>query len=443
MTPLGFTDLIVEETLGAGESVTVEVELIGDTFPARRDPYLDATRFTNTTDGSGNTDRDITIRAVSMTVAPEGAFAAATTGGTQPSPDSKIYTITNDGNQDLDYLVTSNVSWATLDDGTTSGASSLTGTLVPLDTINITVTIDITGLAVGEHTASVAFTNMTIDDGSGNTSRQVSVDISADMEVTAGETAFTGFEGGPFSIVGESTYTITNTSAQPIDYRVRHAADWFEIDDGESEVPFTTAPASTAPPTEGFFVDGTLAAFPGPGNTVVITLSDDAETAALPLNSFVTDSLLFENLTTGVGNTERFVAASVVPSLIVEPEEPLQSTGPVGGPIFTPQSKEYTITNIRSFPVEFTVTKTESWVALDQFIPTTVPPTSFPPFTTAPDGSITGILEPGESRIIVVSIDSDADALPVDTHIDFVEFSASADTGVTAARGVILEVISV
>lgn len=442
-TPLGFTDLLVEQTLGIGESVTVEIELVGDTFPARRDPYLDATRFINITDGSGNTDRDITIRAVSMTVTPEGAFAAATTGGTPPVPDTKVYTITNDGNQDLDYLVTSNVSWATLDDGVTNGESSLTGTIVPSDSIDITVTINIAGLDVGEHTASVAFTNMTIDDGSGNTSRQVLVDISADMEVTAGETNFTGFEGGPSSIVGDSTYTITNTSAQPIDYRVRHVADWFEIDDGGPEVPFTTVPASTEPPAEGFFVEGTLAAFPGPGNTVVITVSDNAETAALPLNSLITDDLLFENLTTGVGNTGRFISVTIAPSLIVEPGEPLQSTGPIGGPVFTPQSKEYAITNIRTFPVEFTVTKTESWVALDQFAPTTVPPTSFPPFTTAPDGSITGILEPGESRIIVVSIDSDADALLVDTHIDFVEFIASADTGVAAARGIVLEVISI
>ena len=437
-TPLGFTDLLVEQTLGAGESVTVEVELIGDTFPARIESYTDAIKFQNTTDGSGDTDRDLDIRSVSMAVSPDEAYDATAQAGGAVTPANKVYTITNSGNSDLDYLASSNVNWVSLDDGTSSG-QSVTGTLSPDGTVNVTAAIDIAGLVAGNHIGSISFTNLT--DGTGNTSSAVTLDLTADMEVTLGETVISGFEGGPFAITGDSTYTITNTSAQPLDYRVRHVANWFEIDDGGPEAPFTTAPASTEPPVDGFFVDGTLAAFPGPGNTVVITVSDNAETAALPINSFVFDSLLFENLTTGVGNAARSVSAGVSPSLSIDPQEILQSAGPFGGP-FSPLSKEYTITNIRLTPVEFTVTKTQNWVALDQFVPTTVPPTSLPPFTTAPDGSITGILEPGESRIIVISIDSDADALPVDTHIDFVEFSASADTGVTT-RGVVLEVISV
>ena len=115
------------------------------------------------------------------------AFNAAGLSGGPFTPDSQVYTVTNQGDSALDFSVSVDVAWLSV-----SGGS---GTLSPGATADVTVSLTATanGLSNGGYTGTIDFVNTT--DGDGDTQRLVNLSVgepeviySVNMDVDPGWT---------------------------------------------------------------------------------------------------------------------------------------------------------------------------------------------------------------------------------------------------------------
>ncbi|MEW6197290.1 MAG: hypothetical protein AB1601_01305 [Planctomycetota bacterium] len=89
------------------------------------------------------------------------------------------------------------------------------------------------------------------------------------------------------------------------------------------------------------------------------------------------------------------------PGMTVNPGGDLVSQGDPGGP-FDPVSKDYTIENHKSVGINYEVTKTQPWVSLT---------------------NATGYLNPGGSAVVTVSINAQANTLPLGLYTDTIQFT--------------------
>ncbi len=105
-------------------------------------------------------------------------------------------------------------------------------------------------------------------------------------------------------------------------------------------------------------------------------------------------------------------------TLAIAPSDGLSSSGSPGGP-FNPPSKDYTLTNVGGQPINWTATKTQSWVSLS---------------------SASGSLAAGGSATVTVSINSGADSLPEGTYNDTVTFTNATNGSGNTTRSVSLTV---
>ena len=105
-------------------------------------------------------------------------------------------------------------------------------------------------------------------------------------------------------------------------------------------------------------------------------------------------------------------------SFRVSPFGSFDAEGQSGGP-FTPASMDYTVENAGEITIDYTVSKTRSWVTLS---------------TTG------GTLAPGATDTVTVSLNSGADALPDGAHTDTVSFVNTTDHDGDTAREVNLQV---
>jgi hypothetical protein len=160
-------------TLAAGASTTVTVSINSSANSLAAGSYSDTVSFTNTTNGSGNT-----TRAVSLTVnAPPGALSvtpstnlvsSGTVGGPF-SPASKDYTLTNTGGQPLNWTAAKTQAWIDLSSaGGALGAGAST-------TVTVSINSDANTLLEGSYSDTVTFTNTT--NGTGNATRAVSLSV--------------------------------------------------------------------------------------------------------------------------------------------------------------------------------------------------------------------------------------------------------------------------
>ncbi len=106
-------------------------------------------------------------------------------------------------------------------------------------------------------------------------------------------------------------------------------------------------------------------------------------------------------------------------TLSVTPAVGLSSSGVAGGP-FDPASRVYTLTNAGSDPLDWEASKTEGWVSLS---------------------TSSGVLEPGASTTVTVSINSAAESLDVGTYSDTVIFTNTTNGEGNDTRAVSLSVL--
>lgn len=125
------------------------------------------------------------------------------------------------------------------------------------------------------------------------------------------------------------------------------------------------------------------------------------------------------------GNTDLATATDLLfnqlPATIgmgVEPRDDFMATGPYGGP-FTPESKTYTLTNNEDFPIDYSATKHNPWLTIE-------------------NGQ--GTIPPGGSTDVVVRINDDADTLPNGDYHDTVSIVNLTDHHGDRTRQVTLQV---
>jgi hypothetical protein len=190
-----------------------------------------------------------------------------------------------------------------------------------------------------------------------------------------------GSVGGPFSPPSK-VYTLTNAGGSNLIWAATWMQSWV-----------TVGP-----------VGGTLAA----GTTTNVTVSINSVANSLPLGSY-NDVVAFTNLTTGVGTTNRTVTLTVnTPGVLaVTPATGLTSTGSQGGP-FTPSSQNYTMSNTGGSTISWSATNTTMWVTLS---------------------ATNGLLAAGSNTMVTVSINANANALPLGSYSDNVAF-VNLSTGI-------------
>ncbi len=208
----------------------------------------------------------------------------------------------------------------------------------------------------------------------------------------AGNLSASGTVGGPFS-PASLQYTLNNSGQTALNWTASKTASWVTL----------SAPS------------GTLAA--GASTTVTVAFATAAN--SLAAGSY-TDIVSFSNTTSNNGNTTRNVSLTVVSAgvLAVTTAGGLSSSGNYGGP-FSPSSQQYTLNNTGGSSINWTASKTATWVGL-----------------SAPSGTLAA----GASTTVTVSFATAANSLAIGSYNDTVSFANTTNNNGNTTRGVALTV---
>jgi hypothetical protein len=280
-------------TLDPGASTTVTLSFTAAADSLNAGIYSATVNFTNNTNGAGNTTRavrlTVTAPAGSLSVTPAGGLVSAGFAGGPFTPSSQDYSLHNSGSTSINWTAADGAAWTTL--------SAASGTLNGGASASVTVSINAAAnsLTAGIYSDTVTFTNTT--NGDGDTTRPVTLTVSAPpgvLSVTPVEgLTSAGPVGGPFS-PSSRTYSLQNSGESTLSWTASKTQSW------------TSVSASA----------GNLA----PGATTSVTVSINSAANALAAGSY-SDTVSFVNTTSGNGNTVRPVALTVEdrPALSVTP----------------------------------------------------------------------------------------------------------------------------
>jgi hypothetical protein len=381
-------------TLGAGESRNVSISITSDANGLPAGTYNGSVSFLMFfTSASAVRNVTLSVTGSGLVVTPGSSFTASGPTGGPFAPSSANYQVANTSTGSVNWTATVNQSWVTL--------SSAGGTLAAGATTSMTATINsgANALTAGSYSATITFTNTST--GAGNTTRTVSLSVSAPgvagpMTVSpGGGLSSSGAPGGPFS-PGSIDYTVTNTGTAPMAWSASSSLGWVAL-------------SSTG---------GTLAA--GASTTVTATISGAAN--SLPAATY-NGSIVFNNTTNASGDTTRPVTLAIGAggggaSISVTPGSDFTATGPVGGP-FSPSNQQYSITNNGTADASFTVVADQPWVSV------------FAPSST---------LTPGSGWTTILSFDVSANSLAAGTYTSTVTFTNTTNGVGTTTRVVTLTI---
>lgn len=279
---------------GGSTAVIVSINDNANSLPARPEqPYTDTLTFANITNGSGNAVRPVSLTVNSvpddpdpgfLQVTPTGGLISAGVQGGPFNPENETYTLTNTGDEPLDWAASKTQNWVSL--------SNIGGTLAPDASVEVIVSINANanGLPAAPddpYSDTVAFTNTT--NGEGNTTRAVNLTVNlppGNLDITPSNGLnSSGDQGGPFT-PDSQVYTLTNTGGEPIDWTASKTQDWVSLSDP---------------------ISGSLE----PDQSATVTVSINANANSLDPGSY-SDTVMFTNTTNGNGDTERIVALTVL-----------------------------------------------------------------------------------------------------------------------------------
>ena len=164
-------------TLAAGATATVTASIGTGANSLAAGSYSDNVTFTNTTSGTGNTTRPVslTVNATNvagpMTVTPAGGLTSSGTAGGPFTPSSVTYTVTNTGASPMNWTASKVASWVTL---SATGSTLAAGATA---TVTASIGAGANSLAAGSYTDNITFTNTS--SGTGNATRPVSLTVNA------------------------------------------------------------------------------------------------------------------------------------------------------------------------------------------------------------------------------------------------------------------------
>jgi hypothetical protein len=276
--------LSISQLISPGQTAQVAVVVNESAKSLAPGGYADTVRFTNATNGQGDTSRSVALSVLGgqLTVTPAGGFSSAGSYGGPFSPATRDYTISNTGAAPL--------AWSARH-GATSEWLSLTptsGVLGPGDSVTVTASITSAAstLTGGTYTDTISFVNTT--DNAGSTTRLVQLNVyDGRLQVTPSTgLAAGGSPGGPFAPASQ-VFTLFNPGNSSIGWSISHdaAVKWLDISQ----------------------TSGTLAS--GTSGSVIISLN--AAAAGLPAGTYG-DTLVFTNTTNGAGSTTRPVSLVIV-----------------------------------------------------------------------------------------------------------------------------------
>ena len=121
-----------------------------------------------------------------------------------------------------------------------------------------------------------------------------------------------------------------------------------------------------------------------------------------------------------ITETAAFTPVSSAGVLSVSPADGLSSSGPQGGG-FSPPSKTYTLTNTGGSSINWSASKSQSWISLS---------------------STSGTLSTGSNTTVTVSINNNANSLSAGTYSDNISFSNTTNGNGNTSRGMTLSISS-
>ncbi len=272
---------------GAADAVTVTINSGANSLAAGG--HSDTVTFTNTTDGTGNTTRNVSLTvnppAGALSITPSSGLTSSGTQGGPFTPASVTYTLSNTGGQSINWTAAKTQTWVSLNKTSGSLAGGASTTLV------VSINSGANSLGAGSHSDTVTFTNTT--NGSGNTTRSVALTVNATPGVLAvsptGGLVSGGMQGGPFSPTN-LTYTLSNSGGQSINWTAAKTQSWATLNK----------------------TSGSLAA--GASTTLVVSINSGANSQTAGTKN---DTVTFTNTTNGSGNTTRSVTLHVVPPMTI------------------------------------------------------------------------------------------------------------------------------
>jgi hypothetical protein len=380
-------------TLAAGESVEVTVSLNAEANSLVAGSYTATVNFENTTAGqlAASTAVNLTVNPApgQLVMTPEVGFRSSGFTGGPFDPTEQTFTLSNSGGTPFDWSASKRADWLSL--------SVSRGTLAPGASTTVTLSLSDAAalLGAGTHTDTLVLTNLT--NGQGNTTRTVSLTVSARPGVLSvtplSDFGSGGIVGGPFTPT-QTIYILSNSGGSALDWRATASAPWLSF--------FASA--------------GSLA--PGQHTEVTVSVNDQAAALASGTHSA---SIEFKDAPAGTVAATRTVTLVISPPpgrLVVTAEPGWSASGFVGGP-FSPESQSYTLSNTGGASLEWTANANQPWLSL------------------SPSN---GVLAPDEGVAVTVTLNSEAAALPAGNHRGSIAFSVSGTDEASIARQVSLEV---
>ena len=383
---------------------------------------------------SGATPTSATSPGVLAVTSSAGMSSSGKQGGPF-SPASQTYTLQNAGGSSINWTASKGKSWVTLSAGS--------GTLAAGGSANVTVSINsnANSQSVGSYSDTITFQNTT--NGSGNTSRSVSLIVSSTaanaytfvtqpsgLQVTVDGTNYT--TPLAFSWTAGSSHTLSIPSPQAGASGTRYVFSTWS--DGKAQSHTVTAPSSSTTYTANFTTQYSLTTTVSPTGAGTVSPSGanwynsgQSVSITASANSGYTFSGWSGNLsgTTNAAsvtlNGSKSITANFTsPSglLAVTPAGGLSASGPQGGP-FSPSRSTYTLRNTGRSSISWAASKAQGWITLS--------PSS-------------GTLAAGASTTVTVSVNSNANNLGTGNYAGTVNFRNTSNGSGDSSRTVALTI---
>jgi len=319
--------------------------------------------------------------------------------------------------------------------------SPASGTLAAAATATVTASINshANSLSAGNYSDTISFTNTT--NGSGNTTRPVSLSITvatyaytfatnpSGQQIVIDGVAYTAPR--TFNWSAGSSHTISVSSPQGATSDTRYAfSSW---SNGGAQSQTLTAPAANAAYTANFATQYTLTTAAAPtnggsvspagsawynsGQNVTVTASPASGYNFSSWSGGLTGNTNPATLTMNGAKsmTARFVTAG---TFVVTPGTGLSASGAQGGS-FSPSSVALTLQNTGGSAIAWTASKTQGWVNLS---------------------AASGTLAAGASTAVTASINGNAASLAAGTYADTITFTNSTNGNGNTTRSIGLTV---